>query len=91
MHLCLTMDRAAAMSSDTQTCSGTGGRAELDCGDLPPSGLANREDAELLRCQDATEICAPFKFRRYGYAFFFYTLSSGCSHTLKEYTFSEIL
>ncbi|XP_011615019.2 homeobox protein Mohawk-like [Takifugu rubripes] len=66
MHLCLTIDGAAAMSSDTQICLGNGGRAEPDCGDLPRSGLADREDAELLRCRDATEISAPFKFRRYG-------------------------
>lgn len=70
MHLCLTIDGAAAMSSDTQICLGNGGRAEPDCGDLLRSGLADREDAELLRCRDATEISAPFKFRRYGYAFF---------------------
>lgn len=86
MHLCLTIDGAAAMSSDTQTCLGSGGRAEPDCGDLPRSGLADREEVELLRCRDATEIGAPFKFRRYGYGFF-NTLSPGCRYTLKEFTY----
>lgn len=71
MHLCLSTDGAAAMSSDTQARLGSGGRAEPDCGDLPRSGLADREDVELLRCRGVTEISAPFKFRRYGYAFFF--------------------
>lgn len=61
MHLCLRTARAAAMSSDTQACSEKGRRAEPDCGDSPGSGLADREDVELLCCRDA-----PFKFRRYG-------------------------
>lgn len=66
MHLCGRADRAAAMSSDPQACSEDGGRAEPDCADFPRSGLADREDVELLCCRDAAEISAPFKFRRYG-------------------------
>lgn len=66
MHLCLRTDRAAAMSSDTQARLENGQRAKPDCGDSPRSGLADREDVELLCCRDATEISTPFKFRRYG-------------------------
>lgn len=66
MHLCLRTDRAATMSSDTQACLEEGRRAEPDCGDSPRSGLADREDVELLCCRDAAEISAPFKFRRFG-------------------------
>lgn len=90
MHLCLTIDGAAAMSSDTQICLGNGGRAEPDCGDLPRSGLADREDAELLRCRDATEIGAPFKFRRYGYAFFILSELWMQVHLKRIYLLSEI-
>lgn len=82
MHLCLTTDGAAAMSTDTRVRLENGGRGEPDCGDFPRSALADREDVELLRCQDATDISAPFKFRRYGYA----SLYSGSSYTLEEVT-----
>lgn len=70
MHLCLTMDRAAAVKSDTQLHVEDKRRAGMDCVDLPRSSLTDREDTDLLRCQDATGISSPFKYRRYGYAFF---------------------
>lgn len=63
MHLCLRTDRAAAMSSDAQARLENGRRAEPDRGDSPRGG---GEDVELLCCRDATELGAPFKFRRYG-------------------------
>lgn len=66
MHLCLRTDRAAAMSSDPQARLENGRRAEPDCGDLPRSVLADGADVELLCCRDASELSAPFKFRRYG-------------------------
>lgn len=54
------------MSSDTQARLENSRGAEPDCADLPGSGLADREDVELLCCRDATETSAPFKFQRYG-------------------------
>lgn len=72
--LCLTMNKVAVMKSDTQLHLEDNRRAEessrLDCVDLPQSSLTDRENTNLLHCQDATENSSAIKYRKYGYALF---------------------
>lgn len=69
-----TMNKVAVMKSDMQLHLEGNGRAEessrLDCVDLPRSSLTERENTNLLHCQDTAEHSSPIKYRRYGYALF---------------------
>ncbi len=71
---CLTMDKVAAMKSDTLLHLEDSRRAEersrLNCVDLPQSSLTDGQSTDLLRCQDSTEDSSAIKYRRYGYALF---------------------
>lgn len=70
--LCLTMNKVAEMKSDTRLHFEDNMRSEersrLNCVDLPQSSLTDRQNTDLLRCQETTDDSSPIKYRRYGYA-----------------------
>ncbi|XP_031176407.1 homeobox protein Mohawk-like [Sander lucioperca] len=68
--LCLTMNKVAEMKSDTRLHFEDNMRSEersrLNCVDLPQSSLTDRQNTDLLRCQETTDDSSPIKYRRYG-------------------------